>query len=335
MFTERLSKHFILLDFLAGHTLYTSGRPLHRKEIDRVHIDAGVRLCENLLEPITERFGPISIANGFIPNDLLSRPGPHQWLPAYGAAADIAVHNWVNVNRAPIHFVEELMVHNWSFDRFISYAGSEFLCMSTGRQPADRSKIYENIRVPGEEKPRFVNWYRGGRALRQSLNIPQRPHWRRMEDEPVYHTMRKIRAQHIRVGRYFTFLDFCRNERAIAKGSCWVPPLTAQSQPIIQMARCMAEILDPVAAAVGRVSVVRGVLSNAYAMREPQTWTGKQGAVWFMLPEGAEFPPINHPAVESVVDLDQPDGSTLYGLLVNRFQPTQIWSSGIRPRIRP
>ena len=72
----RLSKHFILLDFLADHEVYRprgEPGPLAFDETWNDEHDALARgLCHNLLEPLMmdERFGPISIADAFWPSCL-------------------------------------------------------------------------------------------------------------------------------------------------------------------------------------------------------------------------------------------------------------------------
>ena len=67
--TTRLSKHFILLDFMADHEVYRCGRPLAFNDIWNDEHDALARgLCNRLLEPLMEVWGPISIADAFWPS---------------------------------------------------------------------------------------------------------------------------------------------------------------------------------------------------------------------------------------------------------------------------
>ena len=69
--TTRLSKHFILLDFLADHEVYRRGCPLGFDETWNDEHEALARgLCNDLLEPLMmdERVGPISIADAFWPS---------------------------------------------------------------------------------------------------------------------------------------------------------------------------------------------------------------------------------------------------------------------------
>ena len=104
--TTRLSKHFILLDFLADREVYRSGRPLAFDEIWNGEHDALARgLCNDLLEPLMmdERFDPISIAGAFWPSAFKS--GRHQTKASYSnkhrwagdeATVDIAVYRLVD-----------------------------------------------------------------------------------------------------------------------------------------------------------------------------------------------------------------------------------------------
>ena len=59
----RLSKHFILLDFLADRAVYRSRRPLPFDRIWKAEHEALARgLCNELLEPLMRdgRIGPVS-----------------------------------------------------------------------------------------------------------------------------------------------------------------------------------------------------------------------------------------------------------------------------------
>lgn len=328
---QRLSRHFTLLDMLQARTLHTSRQPLRLADIPLDCIATGKRLCAELLEPMIDTFGPCSIASGYIPKALLSeRWTPHTWFSMDGAAVDASFHDWVNAGKAPIKLVEEVVRLGAPFERIITYAGSEFICLSAGRRQ-NRGVIYENVRIPGSEKPQFRTLCRAGST--PSLPFPDRPDWRRLDDEPVFHSQRSLRAQHIRVGRYFTFLDFCRNEEAIIAGIDWVPPLT--KTPLIEMARCMAEVLDPVVAQVGRISVVRGVIRPDMSGNPTHTWFGPRASVSFLLPEGQEPVDIEHPGLVDY-GFRETSAGWLGHVTINRFQPARIWSSGtvVRERVR-
>lgn len=321
----RLSKHFLLLDFLNGHTLYSSGVPLSLDQIPPSHIRTGQRLCEELLEPMIRAWGPMSISNGFIPTALLSgRFTPHTWAPRDGAAADIVVHNWVNSGFSPIALVREIIGRQLPFERLITYAGSEVMCVSAGREPRNRAAVYENIRVPGKVKPAFKAWHRGGSYPSHLLNdggIVNRPDWRRTEGELPYHTKSMLRPQHIRVSRYFLALDFFRNEAAITSGIPWA--FTPRKKETLQALCCMGEVLDRVVEQVGRISVTRGIIRPGDDVMQTHTWEGDEFSIEFALPLNSTEPNFTHPAVRSVRWQEMTGGNRCL-LTISRFEPLPL-----------
>ena len=80
-----------------------------------------------------------------------------------------------------------------------------------------------------------------------------------------------LRAHHVRVGRYFNLLDFCRNGRAVEEGIELVPKNAQNSgrayRPIPEetAARSFAAALDPLVENLGRISVVRGMETAGFA----------------------------------------------------------------------
>jgi hypothetical protein len=333
MLKTPLSRHFILQDFLNGHTLYMSGRPFDPASVGPDALRAGRRFCEEVLEPIVETFGPISIANGYIPRDLLSdRWTPHRWTPEDGCAADIAVHALVNAGHAPVTLANHIVAMDLPFERFISYAGSEFVCLSGGRN-TNRGVIYENERVPGQNPIfRTLRRWRGARWT----DVPQRANWRRDEREPVYHTMRQLRPQHIKVGEYFTLLDFCRDPDAMARGTPW-GITSLDSEPvgrIIHMARCVAEVLDPVVKALGHLSVTHGITRPTHARSPYATWLDDHAQLTFTLPVGTTLPELAHPAVTQLKRLPTDTDREAILLVVERFDPSLRWSSA-NPIVQP
>ena len=105
----RLSKHFLLLDFLYDQStidcVVHCGNELSKRiasitEDSEVCVE-GRYLCKTILERIVEEHGPISIAAGLWFKDLPGQKdahydkdglGPHKWDANSGAAADIVVH---------------------------------------------------------------------------------------------------------------------------------------------------------------------------------------------------------------------------------------------------
>lgn len=326
MITQRLSHHFALIDFLNAHTFYTSGYALTPDDFTDGALIAGRKMCDELLEPLVAKEGPLSFSSGYIPRHLLSeRWTPHRWTPTDGAATDVIVHDWVNAGRAPIKLVEKMVADRAKFERLITYAGSEVICMAAGRN-SNRGVVYENVRVPGADKPVFKTWRRAGQEGR--IAVPDRPDWRRLDGEPVYHTRRALRPQHLRVGEYFTFLDFARDIAALKDGRNWVPPF--DHAPLAHMARCMGEVLDPLKKALGHVTVLQGPRMKSYATCPAETWQGDVAEVRFMLPHGAQKVALDHPAVEQIEEY----GKNRWRVVVRRFEPKRSWSSAVSVRVR-
>ena len=87
--TTRLSKHFILLDFLADRAVYRRSVPLPFDEVwNDGHCALAKGLCNKLLEPLIAAYGPFSVADAFWPRKVAdrwphdhrgSRHGKHRW----------------------------------------------------------------------------------------------------------------------------------------------------------------------------------------------------------------------------------------------------------------
>ena len=266
--TTRLSKHFILLDFLADHEVYRSRRPLPFDQIWNAKRDALARgLCNDLLEPLMrdERFGPVSIADAFWPSvfksghhETRTSPGKHRWTEA-GAAVDVALYRLVDEGKRGRELRKEVLSVKAIGDcreRVLSYPETEFVCVT----------------------------YR-----------PEGP----MENKGQHGSGKSqdLRAHHVRVGRYFNLLDFCRNGRAVEEGIDLVPKNTENNAPYRPLpeetaARSFAAALDPLVEHVGRVSVVRGMETVGFsddAHAALHRWD--QHAPWrlvFVLPQGAD-----------------------------------------------
>ena len=242
--TTRLSKHFILLDFMADHEVYRTRRrpiPLAFEEIWNEHDAVAKGLCNGLLEPLMmdKRFGPISIADAFWPSvfksghaEPRSSPGMHRWTES-GAAADIALYRMVDegirgedLRRAVLN----VQVINGYLERVMSYPETEFVCVTFKSEDARKRGKYDKDKS------------------------------------------QKLRAHHVRVGRNFNLLDFCRSGRAVEEGRNLVPKGAENNSgpdycpiPEETAARSFAAALDPFVEKVGRISVVRGIETDGFA----------------------------------------------------------------------
>ena len=266
--TTRLSKHFILLDFLADHEVYRRGRPLEFDEIWNGEHDALARgLCNDLLEPLMmdERIGPISIADAFWPSVFKSghhktktSGGKHRWTGGE-ATVDIALYRLVDEGRRGRDLkeaVEGIKAIDGCRDRVLSYPETEFVCVTF--------------------KPEGTK------------ECGQHGTWK----------TQNLRAHHVRVGRYFNLLDFCRNGRAVEKGIDLVPMNAENKEPAYcpipeeTAARSFAAALDPLVEQFGRVSVVRGMETARFAddgHAELHRWDREPPwRLVFVLPQGVD-----------------------------------------------
>ena len=242
-----MSKHFILLDFLADHEVYrqptqTVRQPVRFEEVWNDEHDALARgLCGYLLEPLMmdDRVGPISIADAFWPSIFksghhqadASRPNKHRWAGGE-ATVDIALYRLVDGgvrDGALRETVMNIAAIDGFRDRVMSYPRTEFVCVTFKRDGAKKC---------------------GNHLPRKAQNL---------------------RAHHVRVGRYFNLLDFCRNGRAVEEGIDLVPrnaegsDLDYRPIPEETAARSFAAALDPLVDGLGRVSVVRGMETAGFA----------------------------------------------------------------------
>ena len=244
--TTRLSKHFILLDFLADHAVYRGSKPLAFENIwkddERDALARG--LCNDLLEPLMrdEHVGPISVADAFWPSVFKSGhhqikascPNKHRWAGGE-ATVDIALYRLVDDGKRGRDLkkaVKSIKAIDDCLGRVISYPETEFVCVTFKPEGAKKDRKNSNH----------------GTQKKQNL-----------------------RAHHVRVGRYFNVLDFCRNGRAVEEGIDLVPK-NAESGgcaycpiPEETAARSFAAALDPLVEEFGRISVVRGMETAGFA----------------------------------------------------------------------
>lgn len=356
----RLSQHFTMFDVI--HNQEHHSTPGHRMTVASVVTDErmaeGRALFETVIEPLIAELGPASIASGFrFPGN---RRTPHYWNAELGACVDIAFHEYFNAGNSPISVLNIISKLGLPFERFISYAGSEYICLSH-RIKYNRHAVYENI-LPtnrsGNTKP-FFNTISNKPTEFNALFDDHSPedgpvltaqNWRRAQGQPIYHTRRKLRAQHVRVGRYFNLLDFARCEAAAHDGAPWCPPvyeahdrLDAEGDtPGLTVCRMAAELLEETVAQLGRVSVTKGFMPRALAHFEVgrdraalHTWGHGQEsrfAVAFLLPLGIApqmaVPLLKrHPSVTSVTHERHPSGAAEVTVEANHFTPREFWGS--------
>ena len=308
--TTRLSKHFILLDFLADHEVYRQPGPRERQRLqfDKVwneEHDALARgLCDDLLEPLMldKRFGPISVADAFWPKSVFpSKSGhlgsgskKHRWTGGE-ATVDIALYSLVDEGRRGSDLRKAVLnakAIDGCLDRVMSYPRTEFVCVTFKRDGAKKCGSH----YPGK---------------------PQ-----------------KLRAHHVRVGRYFNLLDFCRSGRAVEEGKDLVPIGAEKNDwrdysPIVEeaAARSFAAALDPLVERIGRISVVRGMETAEFSDDEHadlHLWD--RDGPWrlvFVLPQGTDPKGVSdllarHPHVRDVQPCRHASASYAVALVVDQ-----------------
>ena len=262
--TTRLSEHFILLDFLADHAVYKTSTPLVFEEIWDDEHDALARgLCNELLEPLIKAYGPISVADAFRPR--IARSGKrknaglkHHWTGGE-ATVDIAFYKEVD----------------------------------KGKKGSDLKRAVESLSTIDGLRDRVLSY-----PNTEFLCVTFKPEGAKKCGQHGSKKWQNLRAHHVRVGRFFNMLDFCRNGRAVEEGINLVPEKlenrTPDYQPITEetAARSFAAALDPLVDELGRISVIRGMETAEFATDEHANlhcWN--QPGPWrlvFVLPQGED-----------------------------------------------
>ena len=283
----RLSDNFILLDFLYDRDNRKAGYPSFY-QCDNVHIEEGTHLINTMLEPLIKKHGIPSISSGV----CVGCNGPHLWRPSVGAAVDA----WfMDSPHAPIEIVKDVYVSGIPYERLITYAGSGYVCIAT-KTTGNARKIYEN-KLNGKDKPTFVNYMSRAGGVRAILNrrLASHEQWLRDKGSPVYHTMRQLRAEHIRVSRFFSLKDMFRSYVAVTGRYDNVDESLAVDTyhtPQHAHARFFGGVLDQVYLHSGyRPSVIRG-LNN----RDTNTFTwhdyNKPMKLWFSINKDVDLPGV-------------------------------------------
>lgn len=299
--TVRLSKHFLLSDFLTNHSVITRGYP---NAFDHYHPDAqrkldnAVALCEHALEPILAAHGALSISYGYI-SPALSRqivgyqdpdkPSHHRW--DLGAAADICVHGWVNgdpdddtLQTAPVALAHQIDAAAVPYSRLITYSESPYLCIAVSAKELATGNIrrafYEN-RFMGESKSKPAYFSRSSEQARlralEGLRSGGLAHGWRGAGYPTYHGGGRRQFQHIRVSKYTMLSDWLINLQSIAEGHQNMPNLG--DARLLETFYAVGDAYDAIveAAKVPRMSIIGGFVSpaNPYFCKANDWRTGR------------------------------------------------------------
>lgn len=292
----RLSPHFILADFLGNHSVYAKGMANGLDE-DDPHFTLkwrnGKALCEKILEPLVENFGPVSISYGYISPAMSQRivtyqdptkPSHHRW--DLGAAADVCVHNWVEgcegadvTANSPAALAGMMIADDgvtYPLSRLITYSESPFICVACSAEEVrrfdPRMAIYEN-RYTGRPKvkPQFLR-YNAPRVRAQFSREMQgpdapdalAPHGWRGAGYPTHHGGGMQQYHHRRVSKYTMVSDWLFNLQTIANGGRNNPKL---NDPRILDAFAAAGIVHDYlldTSEAGHLSIVDGYVESAW-----------------------------------------------------------------------
>lgn len=159
----------MLSDFLYSAKAVIVGIP-NCPPLDGPEIEALKGLAEHILDPVVDKFGPLSITYGYTCPELHaklyganSRHGVHDCVPAkakgaeLAAAADILVHKMIDLTKDEPREVLFWIKDNCEFDRLILYPGSEIICTAWADKPRFDCKEWIYPDVSGFEKAVYVN----------------------------------------------------------------------------------------------------------------------------------------------------------------------------------
>lgn len=286
---------------MSNHSVQTRGYrnlfPAPRASGYDIRISNGIALCEHVLEPILEQYGPLSISYGYISPDLSreivhyqdpDKPSHHRW--DLGAAADICVHSHVNadpdndnIETAPALLAHDLDQRGLPYSRLITYSESPYICIAVSAAELERARprkaFYEN-RYAGKPRVKPEYYSRSTDAARQRAHeaLVQQglDHGWRGAGYPTYHGGGRRQAQHIRISKYTMLSDWLIDLQSIATGAKNIPNL---SDPrLIDTFYAVGDAYDEIIdlCKVPRMSIIAGFVSpsNPYFDRRNDWRTG-------------------------------------------------------------
>lgn len=299
--TIRLSPHFLLSDFVGSHSIYSRGLKNPFIDPDGAKLREGRHLCETILEPILDEFGPLSVSYGYISPEVSratvtyqnpDRPSYHRW--DKGAACDIRVHVPLET-MAPVN-VAHLIDQQLPYSRMITYSESPFICVASqlneGNSP--RRAFYEN-RYLGKEgaKPLFIRKSASAEARRRQGEALELAHDWKGSGYPTYHGGGRRQLQHTSISRYTVVSDYLYSTHAITNG---VPNLPTINR-FIKVFRDAGEMYDALIdkLEVPRLSIVRGFESFRFNDYPKFSWR-EHFAIDFIPPEYLSASDVAHAA---------------------------------------
>lgn len=251
----RISKHFVLSDFLGNNSVYTRGHanPFVFDKESGAKLENLHALCHEALEPLLTHFGPLSISYGYICPDLSRRivkyqdpdkPSHHRF--DLGAACDFISHNWVegdfktivdlyapkSAMASPIALAHAIDYLEIPYSRLITYSESPYICLAVSAREvvADqpRKAFYENrYQGKAKEKPEYLQYSTLAaktKALRMLQEQGLERDWRGA-GYPTYHGGGTRQLHHTRVSKHSMLSDFLFDLQSISNGAKNVPAM--------------------------------------------------------------------------------------------------------------
>lgn len=266
----RMSKFFMLSDFMGCHSVYTRGLSNQITTADDLKLNRGYLLAETL-DVLEESLGVISVSYGFLSPSLSqmtvgyqdpNKPSFHRW--ELGAACDIQFmeHDYTLVGRPAIHKATEILteLQGLEFARMITYAESPWICFATSDDPKESTRRIYEYRHQMNNKPEYVKWTGNEGGLKTALEDGSHGVYRANGGDwvgagyPTYHSHKIRQLHHERIGDTVNVSDLLYSRNAVHYGK---PNSPNRSSYVHDNFLAAGDVLSQIHSQVGhRVSVV-------------------------------------------------------------------------------
>lgn len=266
----RMSKYFLLSDFMGCHSVYSKGLTNQIFTTDNAKLERGYMLAETL-DALEDELGVISVGYGFLSPSLSqmlvtyqdpNKPSFHRW--ELGAACDIQFmeHDYTLTGRPSIHKAAEILTSlgGLEFARMITYAESPWICFATSDIAKESTRRIYEYRHRLNNKPEYVKWTGNEAGLQAALDDGTHGVFKANGGNwvgagyPTYHSHKIRQLHHERIGSTVNLSDMLYSRDAVHYGK---PNAPIRSVAVHENFLAAADILSRVHAEIGhRVSVV-------------------------------------------------------------------------------